>query len=145
MPTITGISHIDLTVTDLDRSETWYSELLDMKRVLDGRNDAHHFDSRYLIHPDTLLILGLVRHDDIDGGDANGTAFDEHRVGLDHLSFNVASRSELDAWQDRVAERAIEHTPIAESAMWDVLVVRDPDNIQLEFFYMKPEAATLLG
>jgi hypothetical protein len=40
---------------------------------------------------------------------------------------------------------AIEHTPIAESAMWDVLVVRDPDNIQLEFFYMKPEAATLLG
>jgi hypothetical protein len=68
-----------------------------------------------------------------------------HRVGLDHLSFNVASRSELDAWQDRVAERAIEHTPIAESAMWDVLVVRDPDNIQLEFFYMKPEAATLLG
>jgi catechol 2,3-dioxygenase-like lactoylglutathione lyase family enzyme len=37
MATITGISHIDLTVTDLDRSETWYSELLDMKRVLDGR------------------------------------------------------------------------------------------------------------
>ena len=140
MATITGISHIDLTVTDLDRSEAWYSELLDMKRVLDGRNDAQHFDARYLVHPDTMLILGLVQHDG-----TNGAPFDEHRVGLDHLSLNVASRSELDAWQERVAERAIRYTPIVESDMWDVLVVRDPDNIQLEFFYMKPEAATLLG
>jgi catechol 2,3-dioxygenase-like lactoylglutathione lyase family enzyme len=144
MATITGISHIDLSVTDLDRSEAWYAELLGMKRVLDGRNDAHHFDSRYLIHPDTMLIVGLVRHD-ANGDDASGSTFDEHRVGLDHLSFNVPSRTELDAWQERLAERAIEHTPIVESATWDVLVVRDPDNIQLEFFYMKPEAATLLG
>ncbi len=144
MATITGISHIDLTVTDLDRSEAWYAELLGMKRVLDGRNDTHHFESRYLIHPDTMLIVGLVRHD-ANGDDASGATFDEHRVGLDHLSFNVPSRAELDAWQERLGERAIEHTPIVESAMWDVLVVRDPDNIQLEFFYMKPEAATLLG
>jgi glyoxylase I family protein len=140
MATITGISHIDLTVTDLDRSEAWYSELFDMKRVLHGRNDAQHFDARYLVHPDTMVIIGLVVHDG-----ANGTRFDEQRVGLDHLSFNVASRTELDAWQERVAERAIGYTPIAESEMWDVLVVRDPDNIQLEFFYMKPQAATLLG
>jgi catechol 2,3-dioxygenase-like lactoylglutathione lyase family enzyme len=139
MATITGISHIDLTVTDLDRSEEWYSELLGMKRVLDGRNDAQHFESRYLRHPDTMLILGLVHHDG-----ANGSTFDEHRVGLDHLSFNVPSRADLDAWQARLAERAIEHAPIAEAEMWDVLVVRDPDNIQLEFFYMKPAAATLL-
>jgi catechol-2,3-dioxygenase len=140
MATITGISHLDLTVTDLDRSEEWYAELLGMKRVLDGRNDAHHFDARYLLHPDTMLILGLVHHDG-----ASDSTFDEHRVGLDHLSFNVPSRADLDDWQVRLAERAIEHTPIAESEMWDVLVVRDPDNIQLEFFYMKPAAASLLG
>jgi glyoxylase I family protein len=145
MATITGISHIDLTVTDLDRSEAWYSELLGMKRVLDGRNDGQHFDARYLVHPDTMLIVGLVHHDGTNGDDTNGTSFDERRVGLDHLSFNVPSRAELDAWQELVAERAIGHTPIVEAEMWDVLVVRDPDNIQLEFFYMKPEAATLLS
>jgi catechol 2,3-dioxygenase-like lactoylglutathione lyase family enzyme len=144
MATITGISHIDLTVTDLDRSEDWYAELLGMKRVLDGRNDARHFDSRYLVHPDSMLIIGLVHHDDTRDNGAGG-AFDEHCVGLDHLSFNVASRAELDDWQTRVAERAIDHTPIVESDMWDVLVVRDPDNIQLEFFYMKPAAASLLA
>ena len=29
--------------------------------------------------------------------------------------------------------------------MWDVLVFRDPDGIQLELFYMKPSAAALLA
>jgi catechol 2,3-dioxygenase-like lactoylglutathione lyase family enzyme len=137
MATITGISHIDLSVTDLDRSEAWYAELFGMKRVLDGRNDAHKFNARYLLHPDTMLIVGLVHHD-ANGDDVNGSTFDEHRVGLDHLSFNVPSRTELDSWQERLAERTIEHTPIVESAMWDVLVVRDPDNIQLEFFWRAP-------
>ena len=140
MPTITGISHIDLSVTDLDASETFYTDLLGATRVLEGRNDDHHFSARYLLHPESLLILGLVQHDGTDG-----TRFDEHHVGLDHLSFNVETRDELDAWRDKLDEDGVGHSGIAEADMWDVLVVRDPDNIQLEFFYMKPEAAALLG
>lgn len=140
MPTITGVSHIDLTVTDLDRSEEWYCELFGMKRVLEGRNDEHHFASRYLVHPDSLLILGLVAHDA-----SAGKAFDEHQVGLDHLALNVESPEELERWQHRLTERSIDHSPISTGDLWDVLVLRDPDNIQLELFYMKPEAASLLA
>ena len=142
-PTVTGLSHIDLTVTDLDRSEAWYAGLFGMQRVLDGRNDDHHFVSRYLLHADSLLILGLVSHDDrADGIDAPG--FDEHRIGLDHLSFNVATADELVSWERRLDERGIDHSPIAVGDLWDVLVFRDPDNIQLELFHMKPAAASLL-
>lgn len=140
MPTITGVSHIDLTVTDLDRSERFYAELFEMKRVLDGRNDVRHFQSRYLLHPDSLLIIGLVAHDaTIDGG------FDEHRVGLDHLSLNVASADDLEAWRDRLDDRGIAHSNIASGDLWDVLVFRDPDDIQLELFFMKPAAGALLA
>ena len=137
-PTITGISHIDLSVTDLDRSEAFYADLFEMNRLLDGRNDDHHLSSRYLVHPASMLILGLVQHD------ATKAGFDEHHVGLDHLSFNVASRDELDAWQQRLSERNITQSQIAEEDLWDVLVFRDPDNIQLELFFMKPAAAELL-
>ncbi len=139
MPSITGVSHIDLTVTDLERSAGWYTDLFGLSRILEGRNDDHHFASCYLLHPDSLLIIGLVQHD----GDGAGR-FDERRTGLDHLSFNVATRDELDEWQQRLAERAVEHSPIAEGEMWDVLVARDPDGIQLEFFVTKPAAAALL-
>lgn len=138
-PTITGISHIDLTVTDIDRSEQFYADLLGMNRLLDSRTDEHHLSSRYLVHPPTMLILGLVQH---DGGTG---AFDEHRIGLDHLSFNVSSRDELDRWAGVLRDKNIEHSPISNGDMWDVLVLRDPDNIQLELFYMKPEAAQLLN
>lgn len=138
-PTITGVSHIDLSVSDLERSERFYCDLLGATRVLEGRSDQHHFASRYVLHPASLLIIGLVQHDE-----PGAPTFDERRPGLDHLAFNVASRDELDRWQAHVAEHAIPHSAIAEEDLWDVLVVRDPDNIQLEFFYMKPEAATLL-
>ncbi len=140
MPSITGVSHIDLTVSDLDSSEQWYCDLFGLQKVAESRNDEYAFSSCYLIHPDSWLIIGLVTHKDHKPSEA----FDEHRVGLDHLSFNVESHDELVAWGERLDQKGIDHSPISESDLWDVLVFRDPDNIQLELFYMKPEAGSLL-
>jgi catechol-2,3-dioxygenase len=33
MPTITGVSHVSLTVNDLGKSEAWYPEVLDVQKV----------------------------------------------------------------------------------------------------------------
>ena len=138
-PTITGVSHIDLTVTDVERSEAFYSELLGASRLMVARNDDHGFSSCNIVHPASMLVLGLIQHDDPPAQE-----FSEHKIGLDHLSLNVSSREELDAWMVRLDELEIPHSGIAEREMWDVLVFRDPDNIQLEFFYTKPAAAALL-
>lgn len=139
-PTITGVSHIDLTVTDLDRSEAFYTDLLGASRVLDGRSDHNHLSSRYLLHPESLLIIGLVQHDELAAHQ-----FDERQVGLDHLSFNVADREQLDAWVLHLDRLSIDHSGVTEEEYWNVLVFRDPDNIQLEIFEMLPAAAALLG
>ena len=109
-----------------------------MLPILDGRNDEHHLSSLYLVHPESMLILGLVQHDGTDGD------FNERHVGLDHLSFNVSSREQLETWRTQLEQQEIPHSPISEDDMWDVLVLRDPDNIQLELFFMKPAAAALL-
>ena len=140
MPTFTGVSHIDLTVTDLDRSERFYTELFGLQRLFENRNDEHRFTSRVLIHPESLLVIGLVQHDRQPDG-----PFDERRCGLDHLSLNVADREGLDEWVARLEEREIPYSPVVEAEMWDVLVFRDPDNIQLEFFFTKPAAAALVA
>ena len=140
MPRITGVSHIDLSVTDLDKSETWYADLFAATRILDGRNDERAFSSRYLYEPNSAMVFGLVKHD--GGVDAR---FDERQIGLDHLALAVDSRAELDAWQTRLEELGIEHTAIVEEDAWDVLVFRDPDNIQLELFFLKVDPSVIIG
>jgi glyoxylase I family protein len=139
MPTITGISHVDLSVTDIEASEAWYRELLGAIPLFGGRNDDHGLEVRYLIEPASGVVIGLEQHD------ANlGTPFDERRVGLDHLAFNVESRAVLDEWRARLDELSIPHSGITEEEPWDVLVLRDPDNIQLELFFLKVDPATLI-
>jgi catechol 2,3-dioxygenase-like lactoylglutathione lyase family enzyme len=69
---------------------------------------------------------------------APGGSFDELRVGLDHLAFAVTDRDELDAWSQRLTLAGVTHSPVAAANSIPgaaVLVLRDPDNIQLELFH----------
>ena len=139
-PQIGGVHHVDISVTNLEASTTWYGELLGMVELFSHRSDERGYAVCYLAEPTSGIVMGFEQHD------ANpGTPFDERRVGLDHLSWTVQSREQLDAWLERLEERQIPHSGISEHAMWDVLVFRDPDNVQLEFIYLKPAAADLLG
>jgi catechol 2,3-dioxygenase-like lactoylglutathione lyase family enzyme len=71
-------------------------------------------------------------------------SFSETRTGLDHAGFMVGTRAELESWQDHLeangvvrSERAdapLTQSPIVDEPYGSVLVFRDPDNIQLEFF-----------
>jgi catechol-2,3-dioxygenase len=138
-PSISGISHVDLSVTDLEASDAWYRELLGAVPLFGGRSDDNALDARYIIEPSSGVVIGLEQHD------ANpGTPFDEQRVGLDHLAFSVPSRVELDGWLVRLDELGIAHSGIVEEEPWDVLVFRDPDNIQLEFFHLKADPASFI-
>lgn len=139
MPAITGISHVDLSVTDLDASDAWYRELFGAVPLFGGRNDDHGYDVRYIVEPKSMVIIGLEQHDANDG-----SSFTERRVGLDHLAFSVGSRDELDSWLARLDELGIGHAGITEEDPWDVLVFRDPDNIQLELFFLKANPADLM-
>jgi len=60
--------------------------------------------------------------------------FDPDRVGLDHLSFNVASRGELEGAVRLLEEHGVPHGQITSLASFgiDVLPFEDPDGVQLE-------------
>jgi catechol 2,3-dioxygenase-like lactoylglutathione lyase family enzyme len=129
--------HVALTVTDLDASIAWYEQLFDIR----FRVEAPHPGGvgMLLADDDWELVIVLHRHD------TNAREpFHETRTGLDHLGFGVPTRDELVAWQDRLdelgvrrvdtADRALTQSPIADTPYGAILVFRDPDNIQLEFF-----------
>jgi len=64
-----------------------------------------------------------------------GDCFDENRVGLDHLSFVVKSKAEMDDALKILDLHFIPHGEIkdlgADLRIY-VLALRDPDNIQIE-------------
>lgn len=138
-PQITGFSHVDLSVTDLAASTAWYRELLGMVELFGGRNDERGYEVSYLMEPHSGVVMGFECHDSNPN-----SPFDERRVGLDHVSWAVDSREQLDSWLARLDELGIPHSAISEQDMWDVLVFRDPDNIQLEFIFVKPAASGLI-
>jgi len=59
------------------------------------------------------------------------------RTGLDHLEFVVTQKADLHEWAERLDELGIAHSSVKELTYTEnsMLTFRDPDNIQLEFFW----------
>jgi|SRR5215212_637162 len=127
MATIAGGHHIALTVNDLDHSVKWYSDLLGMHVVFEGDDDTVRF--KVLAHPGSGWVLGLRQYAGKPGG-----RFDEFRTGLDHFAFEVSNLDDLRLWERELQQRGVNFTPMAETPIGTVIVFRDPDNIQLEFW-----------
>ena len=121
MVTFAGVSHVAFTVTDLDASQRFYTEVLDFVVVMDVGY------GRICVHPGTGFTLGLVRHEGAVGG-----SFTELNTGLDHLGLVASSREELEAWERRFDEHGVTYTPIRDMEMGYHLNFRDPDGIALE-------------
>jgi catechol 2,3-dioxygenase-like lactoylglutathione lyase family enzyme len=128
VPEFPSITHLAVTVTDLDRSIRWYSALLGSEPVLDEDVPAGEFHHTvYAL--DGGQLFGLHTHP--------ATAperFDERRVGLDHVAFTCLGRAELEAWAARLDDLGIEHGGVVDAHYGSGLSFRDPDGIALEFF-----------
>jgi glyoxylase I family protein len=132
MPEISGYHHVSLTVRDIDKSTDWYVDMLGFEKINDFERDG--FRKVILLHPASATGFGFTDH----GPRASGDSFSEYRTGLDHLAFSVADRSVLGAWKAHLEQAGVEHSEIKPSAMGDVIIFRDPDNVQLEVYAPYP-------
>lgn len=127
MPDIASIHHVSLTVTDVDRSVEWYKDVLGLSELMKEDHPDGHGYAIVLGKPDFSLCVGLHTHS------ANSSEpCDETRTGLDHVSFGVASRADLDIWAQHFKNLGVSQSPVNDQGAYAVLVFRDPDNIQLE-------------
>ena len=131
------LHHLALTVADLDASVQWYEAVFDVHPALDVPHQGGV--GRIMTDASQTLTFALHRHDTNDGA-----LFEETTTGLDHAGFGVASRADLETWQDHLeahgvvradaADKPLTQSPIADEPYASVLVFRDPDSIQLELF-----------
>ncbi|HEY1419809.1 MAG TPA: VOC family protein [Candidatus Dormibacteraeota bacterium] len=130
-----GVHHLRLTVTDLNRSRDFYTRLLGFDVAVQAPpSDDPTADESYpvlwggCVMARGSLLLGLRPVA------KKGDRFDEDRVGLDHLSFSVASHAELEDAVRLFDEHKVPHGPITPLAGFGIYVLpfRDPDNIQVE-------------
>jgi catechol 2,3-dioxygenase-like lactoylglutathione lyase family enzyme len=129
------IHHLRLTVTDVDRSRRFYTSLLGFEVAVESPPDddpaaAEVFKILFggIVMVRGSLLMGLRPMAPA------GDRFDPDRVGLDHLSFSVASRDELDHAVALLDEQGVNHGQITSLASFgiDVLPFEDPDGVQLE-------------
>jgi glyoxylase I family protein len=128
VPRTLGIHHLRLTVSDLERSIKFYTEVLGFElRIRFGPTSV-------FLHDGTAgLGLNTPWHELAPGEER----FDEARVGLDHVGFRVASPDEVHRAAEHLDALGIARSEVKPGRIPDSLLVvfRDPDNIQLEFYY----------
>jgi glyoxylase I family protein len=132
----TGLHHLRLTVTNVERSRAFYTDVLGFEVVAESPGSPD--DPQVRADPDRLyggvvfmtngMLLGLRP---VAPGEDR---FDSERVGLDHLSFAVASRQDLEDAASRLDERDITHGEVRDLPAFGIAILSfsDPDGIHLE-------------
>lgn len=120
-----AVNHIALTVMNRDRARDFYTSLLGFQMVTE-------FGPKYLLSNGSV-ILALAPAPDASRA-IPGDRFDENRVGLDHVSLNVANYDELEQALRLFEEQGVPHGEIKDLGGLGIYVLafRDPDNIQVE-------------
>jgi catechol 2,3-dioxygenase-like lactoylglutathione lyase family enzyme len=126
MPTVGALSHVTLTVTDLEASVAWYERTLGLRHGIDMSGPGWR---RTLMVAESGLVIGLQAHERTPAQDR----FDESRVGLDHLSIACTSRADVAAWLAKLDDLGVEHSAISDEPA-NLATCTDPDGIAIEFF-----------
>ena len=135
-PIPTGdIHHLRLTVTDVERSRRFYTGLLGFDIAVESPppGDPSADEAFKVLFGGVVMIRGNLLMG-LRPMAPSGDRFDPDRVGLDHLSFGVASRYELEEAARLFDEHGVRRGEITSLASFgiDVLSFEDPDGIQLE-------------
>jgi catechol 2,3-dioxygenase-like lactoylglutathione lyase family enzyme len=120
-----AVNHMALTVTDVERALDFYTQVLGFEFITE-------FGPKSLLS-NGEVILALNPAPDPQQA-IPGDRFNENRVGLDHVSFNVGSMAALEDALARLDAHEIPHGDIKDLGGLGICVLafRDPDNIQLE-------------
>lgn len=133
------VHHVRLTVTNVARSSSFYTEILGFDLAIDGPppEDSPDHDMAVANLQGGVVLTGagmLLGLRPADEQRQPGDQFDPFRVGLDHLSFSVRDRDQLVTCAEILDQNDVAHGPVIDLQPFGIAVLsfKDPDGIQLE-------------
>ncbi|MDN5603920.1 VOC family protein [Rothia sp. HC945] len=129
-PALSGVHHVKIPVTDIERSRHWYESTLGLRVQRDFRDDDGVVRglAGTLSSPEgePFLSIALRQNPQVAQG----------IHGFDPLSLYVPNQGELEAWKDHL-ERLGHGVPDA-TPNGNVLLLHDPDGIEIRIFGTRP-------
>ena len=120
---ITGLSHVQLLVSDVVASARWYTAALGLVPF------AEDLDAGYVaLRHGAARIVVVLTHSAGAGDHAPAPP----GPALDHLAFAVPDGDSLDAWASHLSDAGIDHAGVVLEGGHPSLQLRDPDGIAIE-------------
>ncbi len=121
-----GLSHIVMSVSDLDQSRKFYGDLLGFEV-----QKVEWEGGRMFFFTVGGVAIWFAQHNQTPQGDR----FSEFRVGLDHLSFKATNETELQIMANKLITAGVNTKGVETFVSGNKYIAfRDPDNIQLEYW-----------
>jgi catechol 2,3-dioxygenase-like lactoylglutathione lyase family enzyme len=118
-----GIHHVTVICADLERTTTFYRDVLGLALVRQGVNDddpdARHFwfgDA----HGTAGTLVSFMEYPSMEDGLVG-------KGSVHHVAFAVASADELEAWRDYLRSREVQCTDVFDRGGLRSVYLRDPD------------------
>jgi catechol 2,3-dioxygenase-like lactoylglutathione lyase family enzyme len=120
---ITGLHHVTLIATDLERTTAFYRDTLGLALVEEGAN-ADDPDARHFWFGDAAgragTLLSFLEYPGMEPGTVG-------RGSTHHLALAVDSAEELEAWREYLRGRGVDTTEVFARGRFHSLYLRDPD------------------
>jgi glyoxylase I family protein len=125
---LTGLHHITLISSDLDRSIAFYRDVLGLGIVRDTPSDDDP-DTRHVwfgaVDGTPGRLISIMEYPQLPAG-VVGTG------STQHFALAVESAAELDAWRGYLSEQDVECSEIFDRGGFRSLYLRDPDGHVIE-------------
>lgn len=124
IPTLAGVHHLKLPVTDLRRSQQWYATRLGYRLVAEFPEHGE------------LMGVGLEHP---DGGPGLALRLDPARAraaaGFDYFAIGVPDEDAIRALADRLTALGEDHAGVHRATLgWILPLLHDPDGHEVRFY-----------
>jgi len=119
---MTGLSHVQLLVSDVRASASWYGAALGLEPFVEDPDNGYIA----LRHRAAKLVIVLTAGPDRE----SSGALDRGR--LDHMAFAVADEDALRMWAGHLTSIGIAHGGVVMELGKPSLQLRDPDGVAIE-------------